>query len=98
DDDLVEKEPAGGRRSAALPPAVLFMPPEADVEPAPRGRRSRRSPSAAPAEVPAASAEAVADSTEPATGEEADGARRGRRRRRGTAAEEPAEAVDVAAA
>jgi ribonuclease E len=98
DDDLVEEEPAPRARAAALPPAVLFMPPESDqVETAPKGRRGRRA--AAPATVP----EVTEAPAEPAAADETVGAvadvpaeaapRKSRRRRRG--AEEPAEPVEV---
>ncbi|GAA2690999.1 Rne/Rng family ribonuclease [Actinoplanes palleronii] len=99
DDDFVEEKPAAparGRR-AALPPAVLFMPPEAtENEPAPVSRRRR--PIADPlAPVPVAVAEPVetpapvAEVTDEAAADEpAEGPRRSRRRRRGAADEQPA--------
>ncbi|GIF00244.1 Rne/Rng family ribonuclease [Paractinoplanes rishiriensis] len=98
DDDFVEEEPGPRARKAALPPAVLFMPPEAtEAAPAPAVRRSRRAAAAAVAEEPAA---AVAEEpvAEPAAvaEEPAEGVRRSRRRRRGAAAEEPAEPVEAA--
>jgi ribonuclease E len=92
DDDFVEVQPvrpARGRR-AALPPAVLFMPPEA-TQPEPAAPVTRRRRTAA---VPEIVAEPVAAevTAEPETiaEEPAEGVRRSRRRRRG-AAEEPAE-------
>ncbi|GID33266.1 Rne/Rng family ribonuclease [Paractinoplanes brasiliensis] len=100
DADFVEEKPAPrrGRRAAALPPAVLFMPPEAtETTPAPApARRSRRGATQPPvAEAPAAEvseAEAgVAEIPVAVTEEPAEPTRRSRRRRRG-AAEEPAEA------
>ncbi|MCM4080603.1 Rne/Rng family ribonuclease [Paractinoplanes hotanensis] len=105
DADFVETEapaPRRGRRAAALPPAVLFMPPEAtETTPAP-ARRSRRAAAVPPvvAETPeippVAEAEAaVAEVPAVATEEPAEGARRSRRRRRG-AADEPAEAPAAA--
>jgi ribonuclease E len=84
--DLTEEPSApGGRRAAALPAAVLFMSPDAETEPAPARRRSRRgaAASAAPAE--------TTETSDLATEEQPEGARKGRRRRRGAA--EPAEAV-----
>ncbi|MBL7256082.1 Rne/Rng family ribonuclease [Paractinoplanes lichenicola] len=101
DADFVEEEkpaPRRGRRAAALPPAVLFMPPEAtESAPAP-ARRSRRGATQPPAAAePAETLEAVsAPEAEVAelpiaVEEPAEAPRRGRRRRRG-AAEEPAEA------
>ncbi|MFC7278921.1 Rne/Rng family ribonuclease [Paractinoplanes rhizophilus] len=102
DDDFVEEEKPAGRRGrrAALPPAVLFMPPDPiEAEPAPTGRRSRRGAATAPsaATVPPAVAEPAVTETEAAVAEvpaeePAEGSRRSRRRRRG-AAEEPAEPV-----
>ncbi|WP_438872489.1 Rne/Rng family ribonuclease [Paractinoplanes maris] len=103
DADFVEPEtpPRRGRRAAALPPAVLFMPPDpTEAAPAP-ARRTRRGAAVPPvvAEVPeVAETPAVtpveAEVAEPpaVTEEPAEGVRRSRRRRRG-AAEEPAEAV-----
>ncbi|MGK5685027.1 Rne/Rng family ribonuclease [Actinoplanes sp. URMC 104] len=105
DADFVEEPPAPrrGRRAAALPPAVLFMPPDpTEAAPAP-ARRSRRGAAAVPpavAEVPPAVADVPAVSeaeTEVAdlpvaVEEPAETGRRSRRRRRG-AAEEPAEVV-----
>ncbi|MEU4423124.1 Rne/Rng family ribonuclease [Actinoplanes sp. NPDC024001] len=109
DDDFVEEQPAKPTRArrAALPPAVLFMPPDpAEAEPAPVSRRRRS------AAEPVAEAEtettttsrrrrpAVETPAEPAVEaveaeqpatEEAEPPRRSRRRRRG-AAEEPVEA------
>ncbi|GAB2593450.1 hypothetical protein Aab01nite_36140 [Paractinoplanes abujensis] len=101
DADFVEEKPAPrrGRRAAALPPAVLFMPPEAtEATPAPApARRSRRgatqppvAETAEPAEVVSAPEAEVAE-LPIAVEEPAETPRRGRRRRRG-AAEEPAEA------
>ncbi|BFU46422.1 Rne/Rng family ribonuclease [Krasilnikovia sp. MM14-A1004] len=90
DDDLVEEEPAPRARAAALPPAVLFMPPEPEAAPAPRSRRTRR-PAAEPAEAVEAGTEAAAEDV---AEEPAEPARRSRRRRRG--AEEPAEPVEAA--
>ncbi|MBM2621677.1 Rne/Rng family ribonuclease [Actinoplanes sp. LDG1-06] len=101
DADFVEEEkpaPRRGRRAAALPPAVLFMPPEAtETAPAP-ARRSRRGAAAVPpvtAETPETPAlsevEAEVAELPVATEEPAETTRRSRRRRRG-AAEEPAEA------
>ncbi|MEU4222481.1 Rne/Rng family ribonuclease, partial [Actinoplanes sp. NPDC026623] len=102
DGELVEETPAPrtrGRRAAALPPAVLFMPPETDNEPQPV-RRTRRGAAAAPVVAPVAEEpeadEAVVD--EPAAVEEpAEGVRRTTRsrRRRGAAAEEPVEAAEL---
>jgi len=99
DDDLVEETPAPrsrSRKAASLPPAVLFMPPEPEAEPAPR--RARRGAVAAPAAAPAA--EIVADeptAEEPAEQEAAEAPRRvtRSRRRRGAAAEEAVEVTDV---
>ncbi|GIE82622.1 hypothetical protein Aph02nite_85720 [Actinoplanes philippinensis] len=90
DDDFVEEQPAARGRRAALPPAVLFMPPEAtQTEPAAPATRRRR-----PAAVPEVTAEPVAAEVtaevETVAEEPAEGVRRSRRRRRG-AAEEPAE-------
>jgi ribonuclease E len=106
DDDLVEEEPAPrtrGRRTA-LPPAVLFMPPD-PAEAAPVTRRSRRAASSAVppvAEAPAVEAPAAEQIVEPAEPVEAvevaepvEGARKSRRRRRGAAAEEPVEIIAV---
>ncbi|MCU7730553.1 Rne/Rng family ribonuclease [Actinoplanes sp. KI2] len=95
DDDFVEEQPRRRSRRAALPPAVLFMPPDpTEAEPAPAGRRSRRGSAAAPAAQ--APAEPEVTETEAAVAEipveePAEGSRRSRRRRRGAAAEEPAE-------
>ncbi|RSM51087.1 ribonuclease E/G [Actinoplanes sp. ATCC 53533] len=98
DDDLVEETPAPrsrSRRAASLPPAVLFMPPEPEAEPAPRrARRGAVAPVAAPAD------EIIADeppAEEPVEQEAAEAPRRvtRSRRRRGAAAEEQAEVTDV---
>jgi ribonuclease E len=98
DDDFTPEEaPATrtrGRRAPAMPPPVLFMPPELDEAPAPR--RGRR-PAAATPIVPLAADEpavaAVADvAPDAAADEPAEGSRRRRRPRRG--AEEPADAVE----
>ncbi|MBW6436550.1 Rne/Rng family ribonuclease [Actinoplanes hulinensis] len=91
DDDFVEEKPARPARArrAALPPAVLFMPPdaaEAESAPVSRRRRGAAEPPVA-AEAPVAE---VAETTEEETEEAVEAPRRGRRRRRG-AAEEPAE-------
>jgi ribonuclease E len=91
DDDFVPDDtPAPrtrGRRAPAMPPPVLFMPPEPDEAPAPR--RGRRPAAVAPiTAVPVEDSIVAAD--EPAD-EPAEGSRRRRRPRRG--AEEPAEAV-----
>jgi ribonuclease E len=101
DDDFVEAEPAKRttRRAAALPPAVLFMPPDpTEAEPAPR--RSRRGAAATPPAAEVSEAEAaVAEvpATEvPVAEEPAEATRRSRRRRRGAAADEPAGVTDVA--
>ncbi|XVV14143.1 Rne/Rng family ribonuclease [Actinoplanes sp. CA-131856] len=134
DADFVEEKPAprSRRRAAALPPAVLFMPPdptEAEVAPAP-ARRSRRGTAAVPpaiapevaeteaeapaptrrtrrgaASVPAVTVPEVADepigeaeaevADLPVVEEPAEGTRRTRRRRRGAAEEQPAEAEAV---
>jgi len=101
DDELIEEEPAPRARAAALPPAVLFMPPEADAEPAPKARRTRRGATAVPAvEAPAEPAAGQSagstsqhtESAETTSEEPAEGTRsRSRRRRRGV--EEPAEVV-----
>ena len=113
DDDFVEEQPAPRTRSrrAALPPAVLFMPPDpAEAEPAPVSRRRRRGAAAenlpaetAPADAApadAAPAEIAPAETEALVAEEpaepVEGTRRSRRRRRGAAAEEPAEVEAVA--
>ncbi|MGW4944542.1 Rne/Rng family ribonuclease [Actinoplanes sp. NPDC004185] len=109
DDDLVEEAPAPRSRSrkAALPPAVLFMPPEPETEPAPT-RRTRRGAAAAPVVAPAhepiddepitdeteADEPIAAEVTEPEPVEAPRRATRGRRRR-GAAAEEPVEVADV---
>jgi len=106
DDDFVEEQPTSRRRrAAALPPAVLFMPPDpAEAVPAPAPRRSRRGAQAAPpaaeiSEAEAAVAEApvaaAPPAAEPVADEPAEGPRRSRRRRRGAAAEEPAEPVEA---
>ncbi|MFI5491667.1 Rne/Rng family ribonuclease [Actinoplanes sp. NPDC051859] len=93
DDELVEEAPTRRRsRKAALPPAVLFMPPEPDAEPAPALRRTRRGTTAAavtePVLEPAAATPVEADAVaETAEEEPAEGVRRSRRRRRGAAAE-----------
>ncbi|GAA3947106.1 Rne/Rng family ribonuclease [Actinoplanes auranticolor] len=105
DDDLVEEAPAPRSRSrkTALPPAVLFMPPEPETEPAPT-RRTRRGAAAAPVVAPeadesiadeAAADEPIAD--EIAEPEPAEAPRRATRsrRRRGAAADEPVEAAEV---
>ncbi|GIF07507.1 hypothetical protein Asi03nite_50450 [Actinoplanes siamensis] len=107
DDDFVEEKPAKPARArrAALPPAVLFMPPEAtEAEPAPVSRRRRpvTDPLAAePAEAVAAAEPAEAEAAAPAAGAEtaeepAEGTRRSRRRRRGAAEEQ--QPVEPAAA
>jgi ribonuclease E len=91
DDDFVEEQPAGRARKAALPPAVLFMPPEATEPPAPVSRRRR--PATDPLAVPAVAEPedtTVEPAAEPVAEEPAEVTRRSRRRRRGTA-EEPAE-------
>ncbi|GID44483.1 hypothetical protein Aca07nite_17580 [Actinoplanes capillaceus] len=91
DDDFVEEKPARPARArrAALPPAVLFMPPEAaEAEPAPVSRR-RRGAAEPPVAAEAPAAE-VAETAEEETEEAVEAPRRGRRRRRG-AAEEPTE-------
>ncbi len=101
DDDFVEEKPVGRARArrAALPPAVLFMPPDAtEAEPAPVSRRRRPvtdplapAPAAVPEPVEAASAEtAEAAPAVEVTEEPAEGTRRSRRRRRGAAEEQPA--------
>jgi ribonuclease E len=98
DDDLVEDAPAPrtrGRKAAALPPAVLFMPPEPETEPAPT-RRARRS--AAPVAVPVADdiIQAVPDeSTDEQEQVEAPRRATRSRRRRGAAAEEPVEVAET---
>ncbi|MBG0568764.1 Rne/Rng family ribonuclease [Actinoplanes aureus] len=110
DDDFVEEQPARPSRArrAALPPAVLFMPPDpAEAEPAPVSRRRRTAaepvaeaePETAPTgrrrrPVAAAPVETEAVETEQPAAEETEGPRRSRRRRRG-AAEEPVEAEVV---
>ncbi|MGX6605065.1 Rne/Rng family ribonuclease [Micromonosporaceae bacterium Da 78-11] len=107
DDNFVEEQPAARTRTrrVALPPAVLFMPPDpAEAEPAPVARRTRRgSASAVPpvaaavplvAEAPAEVADVVADV--PAAEEPTEGVRKSRRRRRGGAADEIAESVEIA--
>jgi ribonuclease E len=91
DDDFVEEQPAGRARKAALPPAVLFMPPEATEPPAPVSRRRR--PATDPLAVPAVAEpeDTTAEpAAEPVAEEPAEVTRRSRRRRRG-ASEEPAE-------
>jgi ribonuclease E len=100
DDDLVEEAPAPRTRGrkAALPPAVLFMPPEPETEPAPT-RRTRRGAAAAPVAAPVAD-ETVADepiAEETVEQEPAEAPRRAARsrRRRGAAAEEPVEVAEV---
>jgi ribonuclease E len=100
DDDFVEEpKPRRGRR-AALPPAVLFMPPEATEEPAPAtARRPRRTAAVAPVVAPVAEPEVT--ETEAAVAElpveePAEASRRSRRRRRGPA-DEVAEPVEVVA-
>ncbi|MFI7597328.1 Rne/Rng family ribonuclease [Actinoplanes sp. NPDC049681] len=99
DDDFVEEAPTTRRRArkAALPPAVLFMPPEPDAEPAPAPRRSRRGAAAvAPAEPVAEVAETPAEPV-PAAEEPAEGPRKSRRRRRGAAVEaDEAPAAEIA--
>ncbi|GIE50834.1 hypothetical protein Ani05nite_43680 [Amorphoplanes nipponensis] len=105
DNDLVEETPAPrtrARKAAALPPAVLFMPPEPETEPAPT-RRTRRGAAAAPVAAPVAD-ETVADEPpadevdEAVEAEVAEAPRRATRsrRRRGAAADEPAEVAEVA--
>ncbi|BEL09437.1 hypothetical protein Q0Z83_076280 [Actinoplanes sichuanensis] len=93
DDDFVEEQPAEptrGRR-AALPPAVLFMPPEAtQAEPVAPATRRRRPAAAVPEVTVEPVAAEVTAEPETIAEEPAEGARRSRRRRRG-AAEEPAE-------
>ncbi|GAA2518744.1 Rne/Rng family ribonuclease [Winogradskya humida] len=111
DGELIEDDaaPRSRRRKAALPPAVLFMPPEAEAEPA--TRRTRRGSTAAPvAAAPAAPIEDEAESTAPETSttqpvaasadeEPVEGVRKSRRRRRGSAAADADEvAVEVPAA
>jgi ribonuclease E len=102
DNDLVEEAPAPrtrSRKAAALPPAVLFMPPEPENEPAPT-RRTRRGAAAAPVVAPATDesvedqpvADVIAEEQEPA---EAPRRATRSRRRRGAAAEEPVEAVEA---
>ncbi|WP_203733913.1 Rne/Rng family ribonuclease [Paractinoplanes durhamensis] len=103
DDDFVEEEqPKRRTRRAPLPPAVLFMPPEATEEPVVAPAAARRTRRAAPV-VPVVAvepevAEAVAEVAELPVEEPAETTRRSRRRRRGGAAEdaEPIEAVAVA--
>ncbi|MFI5895561.1 Rne/Rng family ribonuclease [Actinoplanes sp. NPDC051513] len=100
DDDFIEEEKPAGRRArrAALPPAVLFMPPEAnEAEAAPVSRRSRRGTAAAPVAAEAQVPEIEAAVAEVPAEVPAEGSRRSRRRRRG-AAEEPAEPLVAAAA
>ncbi|MFI7544987.1 Rne/Rng family ribonuclease [Actinoplanes sp. NPDC049599] len=102
DDDLVEEAPAPrtrGRKAAALPPAVLFMPPEPESEPAPT-RRTRRGAAAAPVVAPVTDenvedqpgADGTAEELEPV---EAPRRATRSRRRRGAAAEELVEAAEV---
>ncbi|MCY1141689.1 Rne/Rng family ribonuclease [Actinoplanes sp. Pm04-4] len=101
DADFVEAEepkPRRGRRAAALPPAVLFMPPDPTEATPPPARRSRRGAAVPPvAETPEVAETTSGPEAEvaelPAVAEEPaeTGARRSRRRRRG-AADEPAEA------
>ncbi|MEV6346630.1 Rne/Rng family ribonuclease [Actinoplanes sp. NPDC051851] len=108
DDDFVEEQPAKPTRArrAALPPAVLFMPPEAtEPAPAPVTRRRRGTAEPVAPAVPAVAAEPAAEAVpaepettapatpEPVAEEPAEGTRRSRRRRRGAAEEQPAEAV-----
>ncbi|MET3426618.1 ribonuclease E [Actinoplanes tereljensis] len=102
DDDFVEEEkPARRSRRAALPPAVLFMPPEATEEPAPvsaAGRRSRRPATVAPvAPIEPEVAETEAVVADLPVDEPVEVSRRSRRRRRG-GAEEIAEPVEAVAA
>ncbi|GIF37350.1 ribonuclease E/G [Actinoplanes xinjiangensis] len=96
DDEFVEEQPAvrtRGRR-APLPPAVLFMPPEAtEAEPAAPVTRRRRTAAVPEPVVEQVAAEETA-APEIIAEEPAEGARRSRRRRRG-AAEEPAEVAVV---
>ncbi|WP_433725879.1 Rne/Rng family ribonuclease [Actinoplanes sp. CA-051413] len=100
DDDLVEEAPAPRTRSrkAALPPAVLFMPPEPETEPAPT-RRTRRGAAAAPVAAPVADEtdadEPIAEETVEQEPAEAPRRATRSRRRRGAAAEEPVEVADV---
>ncbi|WP_030443075.1 Rne/Rng family ribonuclease [Actinoplanes subtropicus] len=104
DDDFVEEEkPARRSRRAALPPAVLFMPPDpTEAVPAPTTRRARRGSAAVAAPGPASVAEQPeATETEAAVAElpaeePAEGVRRSRRRRRGAPAEEPVEFTETA--
>ncbi|GAA2905739.1 hypothetical protein GCM10010443_81160 [Actinoplanes cyaneus] len=109
DDDFVEEKPVGRSRTrrAAMPPAVLFMPPEAtEAEPAPVSRRRRPvtdplAPAPAPEPVEAAPAETTEAASAPvpeATEEPAEGTRRSRRRRRGAAEGQPAAEPVVAEA
>jgi ribonuclease E len=97
DDDFVEEQPAPRTRNrrAALPPAVLFMPPDpAEAEAvAPVSRRRRRG---AAAEEPVAEVETSAEApVAEEAAEPVEGVRRSRRRRRGAPAEEPAEVEAV---
>jgi ribonuclease E len=105
DNDLVEEAPAPrtrSRKAAALPPAVLFMPPEPESEPAPT-RRTRRGAVAAPVAEPVIDEVAELTEAEPVADEatddheQAEAPRRATRsrRRRGAAAEEPVEAVET---
>ncbi|MEV0898343.1 Rne/Rng family ribonuclease [Actinoplanes sp. NPDC049802] len=94
DDDFVEEKPATPTRArrAALPPAVLFMPPDpAEAVPAPvtRRRRGAAEPPVA-VETPVPEVAEAAETAEEETEEVVEAPRRSRRRRRG-AAEEPAE-------
>ncbi|SNY35529.1 Rne/Rng family ribonuclease [Paractinoplanes atraurantiacus] len=87
DADFVEEKPAprSRRRAAALPPAVLFMPPdptEAEAAPAP-ARRTRRGATSVP---PAIAPEAAEAEAAPAPA---------RRSRRGAAAVAPVTAPEV---
>ncbi|NMO57233.1 Rne/Rng family ribonuclease [Actinoplanes sp. TBRC 11911] len=99
DDDFVEAEPAKRttRRAAALPPAVLFMPPDpTEAEPTPR--RSRRGAAATPPVAAVTEAEPEVEATvaeAPVAEEPAEVTRRSRRRRRGAAADEPAEVAET---
>jgi ribonuclease E len=94
DGDFVPQEaPATrtrSRRAPALPPPVLFMPPEPEEAPAPR--RGRRPAAVAPVVAPVEAEEPVAEVVAEPTDEPAEGSRRRRRPRRG--AEEPVEAAE----